>query len=428
MVRPRVFFSFLFVSVCSLIFSGAATAGGLDTLLARAVEADPRLAAATAEAEMSAAKVGQARAALLPRLTASAGYTRNEVASEVELPGEDPVVITPLDQLEATVRLDVPLVDLGAWSALAAAADCRDAAAAQATATTQATLLAVAQAAWDLRTATQARDAAAAAVTANERVLARVTARREAGTGAAVDLLRATADLAQTRGALAEGEADLGAAKRALAARTGVNTLPDELTARPRPDGDLDAGARARPEVEAARATVACRARTVASTQLAIAPTLGGFAQERASNATGFSGQATQWAAGVNVSWAPLEGGRRASQVAEAAAARRMAEATLVEREREALDALADARARLDAAALSLEAARVRRDAAKGAAADAEARFEAGTGDAADVSLALGDALDATVDLARAEARQALAVETLRVAAGQPLLLAGGAP
>ena len=86
------------------------------------------------------------------------------------------------------------------------------------------------------------------------------------------------------------------------------------------------------------------------------------------------------------------------------------------------------ARARLDAAALSLDAARVRRDAAKGAAADAEARFEVGTGDAADVSLALGDALDATVDLARAEARQALAVEALRVAAGQPLLLAGGAP
>jgi outer membrane protein TolC len=105
-----------------------------------------------------------------------------------------------------------------------------------------------------------------------------------------------------------------------------------------------------------------------------------------------------------------------------------MAEATLQEREREALDALADARARLDAAALSLDAARVRRDAAKGAAADAEARFEVGTGDAADVSLALGDALDATVDLARAEARQALAVEALRVAAGQPLLLAGGAP
>lgn len=428
MVRPCVLFVYLFVSVSSLTYSGTARAGGLDTLLARAVEADPRLAAATAEAEMSGAKVGQARASLLPRLTASAGYTRNEVASEVELPGEAPVVITPLDQLEATVRLDVPLVDLGAWSALAAAADCRDAANAQANATTQATLLAVAQAAWDLRTATHARDAAAAAITANERVLARVTARREAGTGAAIDFLRATADLAQTRGALAEAEADLGAAKRALAARTGVDALPADLAPRARPDGDLDAGARRRPEVEAARATVACRAHTVASTQLAVAPTLGGFAQERASNATGFTRQETQWAAGVNVAWTPLEGGRRASQVAEAAAARRMAEATLQQREREALDALADARARLDAAALSLDAARVRRDAAEGAAADAEARFEAGTGDAADVSLALGDALDATVDLARAEARQALAVETLRVAAGQPLLLAGGAP
>jgi outer membrane protein TolC len=427
MVRPRVPSFSLFVSVCSLTFSATAHAGGLDTLLARAAEVDPRLAAATAEAEVSAAQVGQARAALLPRLTASAGYTRNEVASEVELPGEDPVVITPLDQLDATVRLDVPLVDLGAWSALAAAADCRDAAAAQASATAQATLLAVAQAAWDLRTAALARDAAAAAVTANERVLARVTARREAGTGAAVDLLRATADLAQTRGALAEADADLAAARRALAARTGVDTLPADLAPRARPDGDLDAGARARPEVEAARATVVCRARTVTQNQLGIAPTLAGFAQERVSNATGFAGQATQWSAGATVSWTPLEGGRRAALVAEAAASKRVAEAGLLQREQEARDALADARARLDAAGLSLDAARVRRDAADAAATDAQSRFEAGTGGAVDVSLALGDALDAAVDLARAEARQALAVESLRVAAGQPLRLAGGA-
>ncbi len=427
MHRSRWFFRALFVSVCSLTFSSPARAGGLDALLARAAEVDPTLAGAAAEADVSAAKVGQARAALLPRLTASAGYTRNEVASEVEIPGEDTVVITPLDQLDATLRLDVPLLDLAAWSSLAAAADCRDAATAEATAKRQSALLAVAQAAWDLRTATLARDAAAAAVAANERVLARVDARRSVGTGAAVDLLRATADLAQSRGALAEADADLAAARRALSARTGVDVLPSDLTPRARPDGDLEAGARARPEVEAARAQLACRTRTVTGNQLGVAPTIAGFAQERASNATGFAGQATQWSAGATISWSALEGGRRAAEVAEAAASRRLAEANLRLREQEARDGLADGRARLDAAALSLAAARVRRDAADAAAADARSRFESGTGGAADVSVALRDALDATVDLARAEARHAVAVEALRVAAGQSLLLDGGA-
>lgn len=153
MPGPRSVIFATFVSVYSLTLSGPAHADALDDLLARAVSVDPRLAAAQADADAAAARVGGSRAALLPRLSASAGSTRNEVASEVTLPGSDPVVITPVDQLDATVRLDVPILDLAAWSTVSASAACRDATEAASAVTVSQALYGVAQAAWDLRSA-----------------------------------------------------------------------------------------------------------------------------------------------------------------------------------------------------------------------------------------------------------------------------------
>ncbi len=424
----RALFLFVSVSVYSLTFARPAHAGGLDDLLERALSVDPRLAAAQADADAAAARVGGSRAALLPRLSASAGYTRNQYASEVTFPGADPVVITPVDQLDASVRLDVPLVDLAAWSTLSASAECRDATEASSAAAVGQALYGVAQAAWDLRSAELARTAAAASVAANAALLERARARRDAGTGAELDVLRATGDLARTQGALADADADLDAARRALRARTGVDALPADLVARPPPAGDAAAGALDRPEVVAARATLACRARTRDAARLGLAPSVGAFAQERVSNATGFSGQASSWSAGASLTWTPVDGGRRLAQSAEAAANVRAAEAALAQREQEAVDGLADANARLAAARVTLTAARDRQAAADAAATDARTRFEVGTGAAVDVSRSVDEALAAAIALARAEARHALAVETLRLAAGRPLRLASVNP
>ncbi|MEQ1501119.1 MAG: TolC family protein [Myxococcota bacterium] len=394
---------------------------GLDELLDRAAAIDPQAVQFAAEADAAAARVRVARADLLPRLSATAAYTRNEVATEVALPGQSAVIITPIDQLDAVARLDVPLVDLGSWSSLAAAGACSDAAQADATASTEAALLEVVRSAWDLRTALVADAAASAAIATDEQVLDQATARRDAGTGPSLDVLRATADLARTRGVAAGAGADVAAARRARWARTGVDALPDDLVARAPPDGDLDASALARPEVVAARATLACRSRSADAVSRGFAPSVTAFAQERVTNATGFSGRAGIWSAGAQLDWTPLDGGRRLAAVDEARADRLAAQAALDRQERQASDGLADARTRLEAAGLSASAARDRSEAATAAADDARTRFEAGTGGGVDVSLASGEALDAAVDLARAESGYAVAVEVLRVAAGRPL-------
>ena len=410
------------VSVCTLT-SGVAHAAGMDELLTRALENDPEIAASVAQGDASGALVGQARAGLLPRLSATAAYTRNQFGAEVAFPGQDPVVITPVDQLEAIVRLDVPLVDVGGWSTLSAAVECRDAARSQLATEERVALLEVVRAAWDVRAAARTRDAAAASVASGQALAEVAAARFAAGTGSDADRLRAVSDLAGAQEALAESAADLDAARRALAARTGVDGAGYELAPRGVPTGDLAVSARERPEVSAARATLACRTATRNALLAGIAPDLSAFAQERITNATGFAGQAATWAVGAQVSWVPLDGGRRTSQLAEATANQRLAEAQLARREREALDALADSEARLGSARIAVEAGQARIAAAAAARSDAEARFAAGTGTSADVSAALAETFDAEVNLARAETRYAVAIEVLRVAAGQPLLL-----
>jgi outer membrane protein TolC len=421
-----VFFATL-VSVYSLTRPGTAfAADALDTLLRRATAEDPRLALAEAQYDSAAAQVGTARARLLPRVSSSAGYTRNQVAAEVTSPAGDTITIQAQDQLDANVRLDVPLIDVAGWSALGASVACREAGEADADAAREQALLAVAQAAWDLRTAERAAEAARSAVEASRRVADRAAARLEAGTGARVDALRATADLARSRGELAEVEADLAAARRALSARTGLDALPGELVARSVPDGDLTKGADGRAEVRAATARRACRAATASSARAGLAPTVTAFAQERVTNATGFAGESATWSAGAAMAWTPIEGGRRSAQVAEAAAQERAATSELQRVTRDARDALADARSRLDAAVTGLETGRARNAASAAAAEETGARFDAGTADAVEVSLSNVEAVAAAVDLARAEARHALAIEALRVAAGLPMLV--GAP
>ena len=411
----------IFMSVCTLT-TGTAHAGGLDELLTRAIEHDPAIAGSVAQGDASSALVGQARAVLLPRLSATAAYTRNEIGAQVAFPGQEPVVITPVDQLEAVVRLDIPLVDVDGWSTLSAAAECRDAASSQVATDQRLALLEVVGAAWNVRTAERTRDAAAAAVESRRALSAVAAAKFEAGTGSDVDRLRAVFGLASAQEILAESTADLDAARRALFARTGVDGVPPDLAAREAPAGDLAATARTRPEVVAARSTLACRAATRNARMAGIAPDLTAFAQERITNATGFAGQAATWAVGAQVSWAPLDGGRRTSQLAEATANLRFAESVLARREQEALDALADTQARLGAARLAIEAGEARSAAASAASVDAQARFNAGTGPSTDVSVAVTETFDAAVSLARAKSRYAVAIETLRVAAGQSLL------
>jgi outer membrane protein TolC len=65
------------------------------------------------------AEATQASRKLLPTLTATAGYTRNQYEASVTTPlgnGETrTATITPQNQLDALVTVSVPVVDVAAW-------------------------------------------------------------------------------------------------------------------------------------------------------------------------------------------------------------------------------------------------------------------------------------------------------------------------
>jgi outer membrane protein TolC len=410
----------LVVSVYSLTYTAAAD--GIDLLLSEALERDPLVASALARADRAAAEVGLSRASLLPRLTASADYTRNQVAAEILLPGsDDPSLITPVDQVQATVELRVPLLNAPAVSATTASARCADAAVARADAEVQDALLDVVRLAWDARTAEVSVRVAGTAVAANETLLADAASRAEEGTGSALDVFRAEADVARAKEDLALAGAELRSLLRSLESRTGATAVP-ALSPRA-PSADVDASDA--PRVRAAELDAACRRAQVAGERLSYLPTIDGFAREQLTNATGFVDRVDTWAVGVSASWSLFDGGARVARIAQASASAREASAESERGAREARDALEDARDDEQAAQVGLARARARIAATEEALRSARERYAEGVGPAVDVSLAVRDDTDAALALARAEARAAVAVEARRVAAGEPLF--GGA-
>jgi multidrug efflux system outer membrane protein len=408
----------LFVS----LHSHLAFATELEEVLAAAIAHDPAIAAALARSDGARADVGVARGRLLPSLTASAGYVRNQYAGEITVPGEaDAVVIQPIDQLDATLRLDVPLIDGPAIAATLAAGRCRDAGLQRSEVQVDEALLAVVRDLHDALAAQGAVEAARAGVAAQEEVLGQVSSRSEQGTAIQLDVLRARADLAAATQTLAAARAEAATAARRLAARTGLTGLPEQVPARAAPEGDLLSLALKTPSVVAAERELACRVASYQEVAAAYAPRVAGFAQERLTNATGFVGQPAVWSAGVQATWNLLDGGARESRLAGAAADRREAEATLAQVRQAAVDAVADAIDALTAAREQLDAATARDEASQEAARLSRERLKVGLSTGVEVSLATRDAQDAAVALARARAQVAIAVETLRAAAGLPL-------
>jgi outer membrane protein TolC len=408
--------SALVVSVCTLMDARAAT---LDDVLAQAIAADPAIAAALATADGGDGDVAVARAALLPRVTAAAGYTRNQVAAEVELPGQDPVVITPLDQLNASIEARWTVVDAAAWSSWRAAQRCREASSASAADVVDQALLEVARLAWDLRSAEVKVAADEAALAASTAVWERAVARRDAGAGSVLDALVAEGDVARAQEELALSTAEQASLRRALEARTGpVDALV--LQARPVSAAEGEAAA-----VEAARAQAACDASRRAARSGAYAPTVDVFARESLSNAVGFAGRGDVYAAGVEAKWTLYAGGARAGQWTAADAAARAAASRATGAERDAARVAADALGDQAASEVALAAAQARRAASDEAARVALVRNEEGAADVREVTAALRDQRDAALGLARAEARFAVAAERARVAVGAPMLVGG---
>lgn len=415
-------------AVAATLGAAPASAQSLTAVLAAARDHAIDVREAEALREEARAAVDEGRARLLPSFTATGAYQRNEYEVIVTIPtGADPVnaVITPYDQLSATLTVSVPIVDLSAWETFFASERSADAASARAESAVFDASLATATAYYQLVAAHAVLTSAERARATAEDNLAYVTSRLSSGLGSELDQARAAADLARAGQTVAEADLQVVLAARNLEVLTGVEPSGEELTlvrgSSLEGEGELDdwlAHLSRLPSVRAASLDREAAERSRDAAWMALLPTVSGAASERLTNAAGFGPEA-QWSLSVTATFT-LDFGRSAT-----IGAREDAVAVASVREERALtDAetrVREAFHRVRSLLARVEAARAGTAASERGVTVAHARYEAGTGTALDVSNAERDRFAAEVSEIQAEADLLLQRALLRIRTGVAL-------
>jgi outer membrane protein TolC len=409
-----------------LTAGGARATQPLEAFLDRAKTQsfDSREASATYQQRDSEADAALGK--LLPVFTARGVYTRNEREVAAELPtmaGSPPVrlVITPLNQLDAFLQLDVPIIDLASYHRYKAGRALAASASEQRGATNVDVSRSVAQAYYQFLGADALVKSARESIKAAEANLKNVDDRRAAGAATDLDHERARAAVARAEQDLADAELGGALAARSLETLSGLSPAPadgvpeDDL----HPEGSLQgwlalAGKTPNQRVADRLGEAAEQNRKAASR--ALLPTLAGSAQERITNATGFSGKTSNYTLMLTLSWR-LDYGTVATSDAQNAALE--VQRVRVERTRRASeDAAFAAFRRVEAGVAKSRAAQAQAAAASRAAALSADRYSAGVATQLDVTQAQRDAFLAAAAKIQADADLAFARASLRLATG----------
>lgn len=367
----------------------------------------------------------QATTKLLPTLTLTGGYTHNQYESVARIPNGDGTIktatITPHDQLDATVSVAVPIVDVSILRRAAASRTVADAQHARAAATAIDVDVTVARTYYQVAAGEAVLAAAHRTVVAaeeNERV---VRQRLDAGLAYELDLRRATAEIEQRRQAVAEAEYELAIARRSLATASGLVpteggvALDDDLHDEA-PLAAWESLAMDLPHVRAARLDVRAADQSTGAAAAALLPTLAGSASERLTNAAGF-GQSPSYAVGVTLTWRA-----DVSTIAGIRAQDAAASATRVREEKQlaaARDQIHDAWQRVRTQIAKSRAARASLASSEVAARLASERYRAGTATLLDVIVAQRDAFSAEVARIQSDGDLAYARAQLRLVSGR---------
>ncbi len=360
---------------------------------------------------------------LLPSVSATAGYTRNQYEIVAAFPGQAggaPVTFSPLDQWDATFRLDVPLIDFGLWRQIAAARRTSTASEIDVAVRIAEIDEKVTRAYYGYVAGRALERSTKRALEVAEENLRYVSSRVESGLASEVDAARARAEIEQRRQDVAGAELSTKQAGRSLERLTGITVRGDAdlLSVAPPPEAPLaewvERASRA-PTVQAALVRVeAARARSDAELG-AYLPKIAGFASERFTNAAGFS-IFPAWAVGLTATLrldfaAPAALSASRTRVDVASAEVESTRRSVREQIANAWDQIESYRVRLGSAEAQLAAA-------EAAASVAKARYAAGTGSQIELVTANRDVLTADVNLVRARADLALARAVLRILAG----------
>ena len=254
--------------------------------------------------------------------------------------------------------------------------------------------------------------------------LKNVDDRRSAGAATDLDHERAAASVARAEQDLADAELGAALAARSLETLSGLSPDPAESF----PEDDLHSEgtlgnwvtlAGATPSQRSAQKLSEAADQNRKAARSALLPTLSGNAQERITNATGFSGKNSSYTLQLVLAWR-LDYGTWATSDAQAAALE--VQRVRVERTRRAAeDATFEAFKRVDAGIAKSRSARAQEAAATRAASLSQERYAAGVATQLDVTQAQRDAFLASAAKIQADADLAFSRASLRLSTGVPV-------
>jgi len=281
---------------------------------------------------------------------AIAGYQ----AAKAGILSAGPIIITPMDQLDASGTLTVPLVVPWAWYQLRSANRNVDAGRAGYEVSRAQTLLAVAQAFYLAAGTDEVMTARTHAVALAKKTLDDALAKVELGAANVVESDRAQIAYDRAVQSQTEARAQVDKAYRTLSTALGGETgfvVDPAAPAAPPPASDQDLLAtaqRLRPEFLQTHKQIEASDATGDANAARWLPTLSAFGQARAFNYGGFSGTNYALAAGLQLDWSLYDGGARDAARALANAQRDEAQARLSSLQLTIADDIANARRDLD--------------------------------------------------------------------------------
>jgi len=345
---------------------GAAASLSYDDALAEALTGSSDLKAVGARLEQARTIGWKAWAGQLPRISATASWTRNEGAAEIPaqpplLP--EPIALQPLIARGAQVEARLPLFAPPLWFGIGAARAGQREAEWTAERARQEILFGAAElyhGAVAGRLAVQIAGRQLAVASEHE---ADARVRHQAGTTPRVALVRARIDRARAEQDLEVARAGYDAARLALATALDRKTTDFDVEMPPEPPlpagrASEESAARERPDVRAAEAALESARWSRSSLWAGYLPTLGGFARAQWQDPPGLSGERRTWAAGLALTWNLFDGTLREAQLREAGAKVAEADAQMHSAGLRAREEVGRARLDLDAARANRKKAR----------------------------------------------------------------------
>ncbi|MFO0594432.1 MAG: TolC family protein [Myxococcaceae bacterium] len=411
-----------------LAWAGVAGAQPLSAFLDASVQGNVDGRVSATEAARASASFGQAWGALLPALSANGGWTHNQYDAQISLPQSDgttkTITIVPKDQLDATLKAELPLIDATKWAQVSAASAARDAAEQRVGATRASVQRQVVAAFYGWVAARQTLESARRSLAVSEAQVEFRRSRQAAGVGSELDLTRASAEVERNHQLVAAAGALLANRARTLETLTGL--APKEAPAAVADDGhpppdlaQLESRLGLLPSVAAAESDATAAGRTQLAATLALVPTVNAQFTQRFTNATGFQNASAQASGGVTFSWRLDLVGVNALRVQ--AANQDLAVLNAERARRAAADQLHADWQNLEAALIKAKAAGAQVTAARRATELTAERNGAGVATQLDVIQAERDLFAAEVSQVEAAAELATARAQLNLSAGLPL-------